>query len=104
MYGTPTRTARRQTSNISGRREPIIGTHSPPNNAAQAQPPGSHAPTKPMSIESPATAENERDGGFWLERAGSAERSLGLAPSVENCVKSARLFLPHTQELFVAPL
>src|SRR5579859_2040816 len=43
-----------------------------PNDLPQPQPPGSQATTKPSSSESPAATENKRDGGCWLQGAGSA--------------------------------
>jgi hypothetical protein len=41
-----------------------------PNDLPQPQPPGSQAPSRPRGSESPATAENRRDGGCWLQGAG----------------------------------
>ena len=46
------------------------------NALAQPQPPGSQAPLKPESSESPPASENGRNGGCWLERAGSVRSSL----------------------------
>jgi hypothetical protein len=41
----------------------IIGDISKPNDLPQPQPPGSQAPMKVWSSESPADAEKKRDGG-----------------------------------------
>jgi hypothetical protein len=42
------------------------------NVLGQAQPPGSHAPTKPKSSESLEAAGNRKGGGCWLQGAGWA--------------------------------
>src|ERR1035438_7425562 len=51
------------------------------NALPQPQPPGSQAPTKPGSKQSPAPAENTMGGGCWLQGAGWAASCVSRARS-----------------------